>query len=118
MAFTQSAWKQQTEVDSGSSDAREKVYLQLKRVIEQLQAYGLVGITFMSFFPFLFRYQEYAFLSLLVMGLSLTWFDRTTPLVRTPIDLPLLGFVGWMLCTIPLAIDPAYSFSEWRKLVA
>ncbi len=110
--------KQQTEVDSGSSDAQEKVYLRVKRVIEQLQPYGLVGITFMSFFPFVSHYQEYAFFSLLVMGLSLTWFDRTNPLVRTPIDVPLLGFVGWVLCTIPFAIDPAYSFSEWRKLVA
>jgi heptosyltransferase-3/putative inorganic carbon (HCO3(-)) transporter len=30
----------------------------------------------------------------------------------------MLGFVGWVLCTVPFATDLAYSFSEWRKLVA
>jgi O-antigen ligase len=29
-----------------------------------------------------------------------------------------LLFVGWVLLTIPFATDPAYSFAEWRKLVA
>ena len=110
--------KQEIEIQSGSSDARESLYLRARAVIEYLQKYGLVGITFMSFFPFLFHYQEYAFFALLAAGLSLCWIDRSNPLVRTPIDVPLLGFIGWVLCTVPFAIDPAYSFSEWRKFVA
>lgn len=87
-------------------------------VLWKLQTYGLVGITFLSFFPRLFHSQEYAFFFLLAVALSLAWVERINPWFRTPIDLPLLGFVGWVLCTVPFATDPAYSFSEWRKLVA
>ena len=83
-----------------------------------LQAYGLLGITFLSFFPRLFHFQEYAFFLLLAVALCLAWIEKINPWIRTPIDLPLLGFVGWVLCTVPFAADPAYSFSEWRKLVA
>lgn len=83
-----------------------------------LQAYGLLGITFLSFFPRLFHFQEYTFFLLLAVALCLAWIEKINPWTRTPIDLPLLGFVGWVLCTVPFATDPAYSFSEWRKLVA
>ena len=71
----------------------------------------------MSFFPRLIHTQEYAFFFLLAIVLCLAWFERINPWIRTPIDLPLLGFVGWVLCTVPFATDPSYSFSEWRKLV-
>ena len=84
----------------------------------KLQAYGLLGITFSSFFPRLFHFQEFAFFFLLAVALCLAWVERINPWIRTPIDLPLLGFVGWVLCTVPFATDPAYSFSEWRKFVA
>ena len=84
----------------------------------KVQAYGLVGITFLSFFPRLFHYQEYVFFFLLAVVLCLAWVERINPWVRPPIDLPLLGFVGWVLCTVPFATDPAYSLSEWGKLVA
>ncbi len=84
----------------------------------KLQAYGLLGITFSSFFPRLFHFQESVFFFLLAVALCLAWVEKINPWVRTPIDLPLLGFVGWVLCTVPFATDPAYSFSEWRKLVA
>ena len=87
-------------------------------VVWKLQTYGLVGITFLSFFPRLFHSQEYAFFFLLAIALCLAWVERINPWIRTPIDLPLFGFVGWVLCTVPFATDPAYSFSEWRKLVA
>jgi O-antigen ligase len=87
-------------------------------VLWKLQAYGLLGITFLSFFPRLFHSQEYAFVFLLAVALCLAWVEKVNPWIRTPIDLPLLGFVGWVLCTVPFATDPAYSFSEWGKLLA
>ena len=90
----------------------------MSAVVWNLQAYGLLGITFLSFFPRLFHFQEYAFFLLLAVGLCLAWTEKINPWIRTPIDLPLLGFIGWVLCTVPFAADPAYSFSEWRKLVA
>lgn len=36
---------------------------------------------------------------------------------RTPIDLPLIAFVGWVALTIPFAASPAYSFKEFAKLL-
>ena len=88
------------------------------RVLWKLQAYGLMAITFTSFFPKLIHYQEYVFFVLLAVALSLAWVEKINPWIRTPVDLPLLGFVAWVLCTIPFATDVAYSFSEWRKLAA
>ncbi len=86
--------------------------------IWKIQGYGLVLITFLSFFPILFHFEEYLFFTLLTIALAVAWLDGRQIWARTPIDLPLLLFVGWVLMTIPFAIDPAYSFSEWRKLVA
>lgn len=90
----------------------------MREVVWTLQAYGLVAITFVSFFPSLFHVQEYTFILLLAVALCLAWVEGVNPWIRTPIDLPVLGFVGWVLCTVPFATDPTYSFSEWRKLVA
>jgi O-antigen ligase len=43
---------------------------------------------------------------------------RSSPWVRSPVDLPLGCFLGWVLCTVPFATDVGYSFAEWRKFVA
>jgi putative inorganic carbon (HCO3(-)) transporter len=86
--------------------------------IWKIQRYGLVLITFMSFFPTLFHLEEYLFFVLLFVALITAGTEGRPSWVRTSIDLPLLLFVSWVLLTIPFAIDPAYSFSEWRKLVA
>ena len=94
------------------------VHWRASAALWKIQAYGLVGITLLSFFPRLFHFQEYAFFFLLAVALCLAWAERVNPWIRTPIDLPLFGFVGWVLCTVPFATDPAYSFSEWRKLAA
>jgi putative inorganic carbon (HCO3(-)) transporter len=100
-----------------STAASVHVRWRASAVLWKLQAYGLLGVTFSSFFPRLFHSQEYAFFFLLAVALWLAWVERINPWVRTPIDLPLLGFVGWVLCTVPFATDLAYSFSEWGKLV-
>ena len=99
-------------------DASVHVPWRASALLWKFQAFGLLGITFLSFFPGLFHSQEYAFFLLLAVALYLAWAEGINPWIRTPIDLPLLGFVGWVLCTVPFATDPAYSFSEWRKLVA
>jgi O-antigen ligase len=87
-------------------------------LILQIQVYGLAGITFLSFFPGLYHVQEYAFAVLFVMALAFALVEKRNPHVRTHLDVPLMAFVGWVLFTVPFAIDPAYSFSEWRKVVA
>jgi len=79
---------------------------------------GLILVSFLCFFPHLFHIQEYIFFGLLVLTIGFSLYKGQAIWVRTPIDLPLLLFVGWVLFTVPFAIDPAYSFEEWRKLVA
>jgi putative inorganic carbon (hco3(-)) transporter len=87
-------------------------------ILLKVQMYGLCGITFLSFFPSLFHYQEYTFFLLFALALALAGAEKINPFVRTRLDLPLSAFVSWVLLTVPFSIDPAYSFSEWRKLVA
>ena len=86
--------------------------------ILQLQVYGLAGITLLTFFPRLFRLQERVFFLLFVVAIGFAWVEKIKPHVRTRLDIPLIAFMSWVLLTIPFAIDPAYSFSEWRKFVA
>ena len=83
-----------------------------------IQGYGLVLFTFASFFPRLSHVQEYAFLCLLLLAVIYAGHEGKPFWIRSPIDLPLMLFIGWVLLTTPFATDPAYSFAEWRKLVA
>lgn len=89
----------------------------VRSAIWTIESYGLVLLTVMSFFPRLFHFEEYLFFTLFVIALGAAWREGRTMWVRTPLDLPLLLFVGWVLLTIPFATDPAYSFAEWRKVV-
>ena len=87
-------------------------------ILWTVQSWGFAFITFLSFFPQMFHLEEIIFFTLLVLALGMAWVDERAIWIRTPIDLPLLLFIGWVLLSIPFAIDPAYSFGEWRKLVA
>ncbi len=71
----------------------------------------------LSFFPPLFHKQEILFFLLFFSALWVSWQTGRGLTVRTPITLPLLAFILWVLITIPFAIDPMYSFGEWRKLL-
>src|SRR5438445_4292258 len=81
------------------------------------QGAGLVLLTFMSFFPALFHLEEYLFFVLLAVALWAGWREERVIWARSPIDVPLLLLVAWVLLTVPFATDPWYSFAEWRKLV-
>jgi heptosyltransferase-3/putative inorganic carbon (HCO3(-)) transporter len=71
----------------------------------------------MSFFPALFHLEEYLFFALLAVALWAGWREERAVWTRSPIDVPLLLLIGWVLLTVPFATDPWYSFAEWRKLV-
>ena len=101
-----------------SAHLPSKERLHAKPLILHLQFYGLAAITFLSFFPRFFRFQEHVFFILLVMAVGFAWVEKINPRVRTRLDIPLLAFISWVLLTVPFAIDPAYSFSEWRKFIA
>ncbi len=90
----------------------------MRKTIWTVQAYSLAVITFMSFFPPWFHMQEYLFFGMFTAALATAWSERRNPLIRTPIDVPLGLFIGWVLITVPFATDSAYSFTEWRKFCA
>jgi len=72
----------------------------------------------LSFFPSFFHVEEILFFILLGLALVARWVEGKDLRVRTPIDLPLLLLLTWILVTIPFSLNPEYSFGEWRKLVA
>lgn len=83
-----------------------------------LQGWGLVALTFLSFFPTLIHVQVPLSGALIVLAGGTAWLVRAPLWTRTPVDMPLIGLLAWILLTIPWAINPAYSFNEWRKLAA
>ena len=58
---------------------------------------------------------EYCFVGLLVFWIGVKIRNRDFHFVKTSLDLPIVLFVSWILVTIPFAVDPSYSFAEWRK---
>lgn len=96
----------------------EAKYAPARQLFWGLQGYVMMAIACSSFFPLLFRYQEHTVIILIVLCLGMCAVEKVSPWVRTPLDLPLWIFMVWVLCTVPFAIDPAYSFAEWKKFVA
>ncbi|HJR77253.1 MAG TPA: O-antigen ligase family protein [Nitrospiraceae bacterium] len=84
----------------------------------KVQGIGLIVMAGSSFFPPLYHWQEYGFFTLLTLAVGVVIGMRSSPWVRTPVDLPLGCFLGWVLCTVPFSTDVGYSLAEWRKFVA
>lgn len=84
---------------------------------ESVVQYGLVVYAFLLPFAKLSHVLEYAFLGLLVVWVAVKASRGELAWQRTALGLPLLLFLGWVLFTTAFAIDPSYSFSEWRKSV-
>ena len=82
-----------------------------------MQGLGLCLLTVLSFFPEFFHIEEILFFSLLGLAILAGWLEENSLRIRTPIDLPLLLLLAWILLTIPFSSNPEYSFGEWRKLV-
>ncbi len=82
------------------------------------QSYVVIAVACSSFFPILFRFQEHVVIILAVLCLGRCWLENVNPWIRSPLDLPLWLFITWVLCTVPFATDPSYSFAEWKKFVA
>lgn len=88
----------------------------LRQASRTIDGWSVPLLLSMSFLPRLFHIEEYLFFVFLLVAVALAWKARAALWVRTPIDVPLLLFLVWVLVTIPFAMDPAYSFAEWRKL--
>ena len=91
---------------------------QISPAVWKIEGMAIPSFAFMAFFPFLFRVQEHAFFVFLVLAVAIRWYQSESPWIRTPIDVPLLAFAGWVLLTVPFSINPWYSLGEWRKLMA
>lgn len=81
----------------------------------RVQLYGLAALLVLNFFPLVHVPTRYLFFTLLITAAIATWRQGSYRWVRTPIDIPLLALLAWILVTVPFSIDPAYSFKEWRK---
>ena len=83
------------------------------------QAIQIALLIFIASLPFrqLLVVERNGFLVLL--GFLLVWsiVHRQFWFIRTPIDLPVLGFVSWVGLTIPFASFPDYSIKEFGKLL-
>ena len=105
------------EASEGILDLKEKW-------LQPLLIHGLMAISFFIAFGHIHNLLEYGFFTLLLIWTVSLWMDRRLNLEglnrfqRTSLDYPILFFLVWILVTIPWAIDPAYSFSEWRKTLA
>lgn len=82
---------------------------------EKIFTFGLMVIAFLVPVAQLSHAIEYLFVGLLILWVSVRIRNQDFRFVRTPLDLPILFFVSWVLVTIPFAFDPSYSFAEWRK---
>jgi O-antigen ligase len=82
------------------------------------QSCVLTAVACSSFLPMLFRLQEHAVIILSGLSVGMCWLEKETPWIKSSVDRPLWLFITWVLCTVPFATDPAYSFAEWKKFVA
>lgn len=85
------------------------------RSLDRSLSYGLVGLTFLLCFNVLSHISEYVFLALVGLWLLKVYYQKSVSYMPTSLDVPILIFLGWIVLTLPFAVDPVYSFAEWRK---
>jgi len=88
----------------------------LYRPLWRLQTAGLLALTVATFFPTWSHVQEYLFFSLAGIGWAAAYSEGRRLVMPSPLNLPIALWLGWILLSVPFALDPAYSFGEWRKV--
>ena len=83
--------------------------------LELIYTYGLAFLGFSFFFVRLNHVSEYVFIGLVVVWFLQKIKNRDFSLRATFLDVPILLFLGWALLVGFFAVDPQYSFAEWRK---
>ncbi len=84
----------------------------------RLQGWGIGLVVLLAFSPKLFHLQEYAFFTILTVAVIACLKEEKPVWTKTPYDYPLLGFLGWILFTIPFSYDPWASLEEAQKVLA
>ena len=87
--------------------------LPLERVIRGVLFIYIIALPFQR----LLFVERNGFLLLLLLLVLWSAANRTHFFQRTPIDLPLAAFVGWVGLSIPFATFPTYSVQEFGKLL-
>ena len=83
-----------------------------------LLGWGIGFVVLLGFSPKLFHVQEYFFFSLLTGTVFFCLKEGKSIWVRTPYDIPLLGFLAWICLSIPFSVDPGLSLEEAPKALA
>ncbi len=86
-------------------------------ILDRVLFYGLVGLAFLLCFNAFGHISEYFFLTLVGIWLLKIFYQKSIFLIPTPLDLPVLIYLGWIAFTLPFAFDPTYSLIEWRKVL-
>jgi putative inorganic carbon (hco3(-)) transporter len=99
--------------------AREAAWLaRLSPAVWRVQIAGLLAFVVMTFVPAWSHIQEYAFFGLLALAVATAYAEGRPLAFASPLHVPIALLLGWVLLSVPFAVDPAYSLSEWRKLAA
>lgn len=96
----------------------ERLSSRIAPAVWRIQVAGVLVFAVMTFFPAWSHVQEYAFFGLFAVALMTAYAEGRPLLFPSPLHLPIALLVGWVFLSLPFAIDPSYSFAEWRKLVA
>lgn len=101
----------------GTPSAREKGTFEVKHYLDT--ALRTVLWVYLASLPFrnLLVIERNGFLVLMVLLLLWSLSHRRLFWRPTPLDIPLLAFVGWVAFTIPFSQLPAYSLKEFGKLL-
>lgn len=83
----------------------------------QIQSYGLLAVIVLTFFPAWSHLHEYLFFSLFFTACAAAYGERRRLIVASRLNIPIALWLGWILLSVPFAIDPSYSVAEWRKVV-
>lgn len=107
----------QRPVATGSLATEVALRSRIYQWVWRVESAGLLALTVMTFFPAWSHVQEYLFLSLFVIGCATAYGQRRRLLYPSALNLPIALWLGWVVLSVPFALDPVYSFSEWRKVV-
>jgi len=79
------------------------------------------GLLYVYIFSLSFRrllvIERNSFIILIALFVLWCAVNRKHFFLRTPIDFPLIAFIGWVGLSVPFAAFPSYSFQEFAKLL-
>ena len=106
-----------SDIRAQASTSDAPIRLRSYQWVWHIQSYGLLALIVLAFFPAWSHVQEYLFFSLFFTGCAAAYIERRQMIVASRLNIPIALWLGWILLSVPFAIDPSYSVAEWRKVV-